>query len=149
MTEPLPDHPGLLVQWRWVEPAEYTGDGPGEPRLRYARVVVDDGLTDEVRRDLRALRLRGLYTGLLKGDELPADPGSTRRGVPVDYDGSDPRLCNAKTRSGRACRALALPNGRCRWHGGMSTGPRTEEGKRRSALNLLKANEALAAKRRG
>lgn len=48
--------------------------------------------------------------------------------------------CGARTRAGSACAApavwdpeLNLPrNGRCRMHGGLSTGPRTAEGKRRS-----------------
>ena len=43
-------------------------------------------------------------------------------------------------------RAAVLPgkqlgiyeNGRCKLHGGLSTGPTTEEGKRRAALNGLK-----------
>lgn len=44
--------------------------------------------------------------------------------------------CGAKTRKGTPCKALALPNGRCRFHGGMSTGPRTPEGKARALANL-------------
>lgn len=36
--------------------------------------------------------------------------------------------CGARTRSGRPCRGPAMPNGRCRMHGGPSTGPRTPEG---------------------
>jgi hypothetical protein len=39
--------------------------------------------------------------------------------------------CGARTRSGRPCKAPAMPNGRCRMHGGPSTGPRTQEGKDR------------------
>ena len=39
------------------------------------------------------------------------------------------------------------PNGRrakrCRWHGGLSTGPRTREGKARCALNLPSVRAAL------
>jgi hypothetical protein len=45
-------------------------------------------------------------------------------------------LCAAKTRKNTPCKALALPNGRCRFHGGMSTGPKTPEGKAKSLLNL-------------
>lgn len=145
---PLGGHPDVLVEWRWVEPAEYTGDSPHDPRLVYRRVVVADGHDDDVREALRELRRRGLYDGPLKGDELEPEAGATKRGIPADYAGDDEHLCNAKTGSGRPCRALALPSGRCRWHGGMSTGPRTEEGKRRSAANLAKARAALAAKRR-
>jgi hypothetical protein len=45
--------------------------------------------------------------------------------------------CGAYARStGQPCRAKALDNGRCRNHGGMSTGPKTPEGKVRSLANL-------------
>jgi len=38
--------------------------------------------------------------------------------------------CGAYARStGNPCQAKALPNGRCKNHGGMSTGPRTQEGR--------------------
>jgi hypothetical protein len=41
--------------------------------------------------------------------------------------------CNAKTRKGEPCQARGLGNGgRCRFHGGASTGPKTPEGKARS-----------------
>lgn len=36
--------------------------------------------------------------------------------------------CGAQTRSGTLCRSPAMRNGRCRMHGGASTGPRTHEG---------------------
>ena len=36
--------------------------------------------------------------------------------------------CGAKTRRGSVCRAPRMQNGRCRLHGGKSTGPRTAEG---------------------
>jgi hypothetical protein len=41
--------------------------------------------------------------------------------------------CGAQTRAGSLCRRLALKNGRCRNHGGLSTGPKTEAGKARIA----------------
>lgn len=38
--------------------------------------------------------------------------------------------CGAYARStGQACQAKALANGRCKNHGGMSTGPKTPEGR--------------------
>lgn len=50
--------------------------------------------------------------------------------------------CNAYARStGAACKAKALANGRCRNHGGLSTGPKTVEGKER-------LSEALAERMR-
>lgn len=36
--------------------------------------------------------------------------------------------CGAKTRKKQPCRAPAMRNGRCRMHGGASTGPCTPEG---------------------
>lgn len=46
--------------------------------------------------------------------------------------------CGAKRhRDGQSCKALSEPGKRrCRFHGGRSTGPRTEEGKARSLANL-------------
>jgi len=39
--------------------------------------------------------------------------------------------CGAYARStGNPCQAKALANGRCKNHGGMSTGPRSDEGRR-------------------
>jgi hypothetical protein len=44
------------------------------------------------------------------------------------------RRCWAKTRSGGACQNPAIRNrDRCKLHGGLSTGPRTPEGKARAA----------------
>ena len=36
--------------------------------------------------------------------------------------------CGARTRKHQPCKSPAMPNGRCRMHGGASTGPRTHEG---------------------
>src|SRR5436853_3460166 len=42
--------------------------------------------------------------------------------------------CGARSkRTGKPCRAAAMPNGRCKIHGGKSTGPRTPEGLERSS----------------
>ena len=44
--------------------------------------------------------------------------------------------CGAKTREGTPCKQRGLySGGRCKLHGGWSTGPRTPEGKKRSAQN--------------
>jgi hypothetical protein len=54
-----------------------------------------------------------------------------RNGNPQGNPMNAPR-CGAKTRQGTPCRAPAMANGRCRMHGGKSTGPRTEAGLARS-----------------
>lgn len=47
--------------------------------------------------------------------------------------------CGAHARStGLPCQAKALTNGRCKNHGGMSTGPKTVEGKKAVALATAK-----------
>ena len=44
--------------------------------------------------------------------------------------------CGAATRVGAPCKMRSLWfNGRCKFHGGLSTGPKTEQGRRQSALN--------------
>lgn len=47
--------------------------------------------------------------------------------------------CGAKTRKSTPCkRRDVYRNGRCRMHGGPSTGPRTEAGKQQSRINGMK-----------
>ena len=42
----------------------------------------------------------------------------------------------AQAGRGHPCIAKPLANGRCRFHGGMSTGPKTSEGRGRALANL-------------
>ena len=56
--------------------------------------------------------------------------------------------CAAKTRKGSPCqRPARLPVGRCRVHGGASTGPRTEEGRARIAAAQIKHGRLTKQKR--
>jgi hypothetical protein len=52
-------------------------------------------------------------------------------------------VCGGKgRRSGGPCRCKEIyPNGRCKWHGGASTGPKTAEGKARSQSNLRRGSK--------
>lgn len=44
--------------------------------------------------------------------------------------------CGAKTRAGTPCRQKSIyRNGRCKFHGGLATGPTTEAGKEQSRIN--------------
>ncbi|HZF35445.1 MAG TPA: HGGxSTG domain-containing protein [Candidatus Angelobacter sp.] len=45
--------------------------------------------------------------------------------------------CGARTRGSCSCRQPAMANGRCRFHGGKSTGPRSEAGRARARSNRL------------
>ncbi len=60
-----------------------------------------------------------------------ANRGRLRNGNPSGDYLAAPR-CGARTRAGCACRQPAMANGRCRFHGGKSTGPRTATGLARS-----------------
>ena len=61
--------------------------------------------------------------GVLVGSEIePAEPAQAKS------------LCGAKTRAGEPCKRKALENGRCRNHGGLSTGPKTAAGRMRIAI---------------
>ena len=75
---------------------------------------------------------------LLKNGNLQGNPMNASR-------------CGAKTRSGTPCKAPAMANGRCRMHGGKSTGPRTPEGLERSRNANLKhgfySAESIAERR--
>lgn len=53
--------------------------------------------------------------------------------VPRDEENpfSSVRKCGAKTRRKTECQSPAMKNGRCRLHGGLSTGPKTELGRSR------------------
>jgi hypothetical protein len=52
-------------------------------------------------------------------------------------------VCGGKgRRSGRPCQCKEIfANGRCKWHGGASTGPKTAEGKARSQSNLRRGSK--------
>ncbi len=77
--------------------------------------------------------------------------GPLRNGNPLGNPNLAPR-CGAKTHTGNPCQAPAMSNGRCRMHGGASTGPRTPEGRARiSAANTTHGfytAESKAARRR-
>ena len=55
--------------------------------------------------------------------------------------------CGAKTRRGTPCQRPAnKQNGRCRLHGGASSGPRTEQGRAKIAAANLRHGEFTQAK---
>jgi hypothetical protein len=82
---------------------------------------------------------RGLGGGLGAGSNsssAPANRGKLRHGNPSGDFLAAPR-CGAKTRAACPCRQPAMANGRCRMHGGKSTGARTEPGLARVRANRL------------
>lgn len=53
--------------------------------------------------------------------------------------------CNARTRRGSPCRSPAMPNGRCRLHGGLSPG--APKGNRNALKHGRYTAEAMASRR--
>ena len=76
----------------------------------------------------------------------PQEAGPLRNGNPRGNPNLAPR-CGAKTRQGCPCKSPAMKNGRCRMHGGASTGPRTPEGRARIAAARTKHGRYSAAAR--
>jgi hypothetical protein len=76
------------------------------------------------------------------GQKIAQGPHGPRRGwlkngnPPGDFLKA-PR-CGARTRRGALCQCPAMRNGRCRIHGGLSTGPKTPEGRERSRMGPFK-----------
>ncbi|MCZ8336235.1 MAG: HGGxSTG domain-containing protein [Rhodobacteraceae bacterium] len=67
------------------------------------------------------------------------DDGST----PLPYN--DRPSCGAKTRQGHRCKNKVVPGRtKCKFHGGLSTGPRTDAGRAKIAM----AQKARWSKRR-
>ena len=64
------------------------------------------------------------------------------------------KLCGAKSRTNNnlPCRNYTMKNGRCRMHGGSSTGPKTNQGKKSIAqartTNGLRTKDMLAEKKK-
>ncbi|WP_425490817.1 HGGxSTG domain-containing protein [Luteimonas cellulosilyticus] len=89
---------------------------------------------------------QGAQTGIFRRKCARANNSAPR----IEALGKQARLANelksppirvtcgaARRRDGQPCEALSVPGKRrCRFHGGMSTGPRTEEGKQRVTRNL-------------
>jgi hypothetical protein len=91
---------------------------------------------------VRAEALEGPHAkrrGRLRNGNRPGDPSAAPR-------------CGARTRRETLCQAPGMANGRCRLHGGKSTGPRTAEGLARCRAARWKhgrySRKALAETRR-
>jgi hypothetical protein len=110
-------------------------DRPGRVETYYSGPMGDYDREEERRDDIAA----GIDpdTGLIVGPTASANTltllrrGRLNNGNPGGDFLAAPR-CGARTRAGCSCRQPAMANGRCRFHGGKSTGPRTAAGLARS-----------------
>lgn len=116
---------------------------------RYVSGEVNQELSDDERREI----MRGYYQECDRIREIRRTwpykeqlifTGTRIKIIPAPEPPTSPSFpeilrgltCGAKNRKGQPCKRIDLwGNGRCKFHGGMSTGPKTEEGKRKVALN--------------
>lgn len=145
-------HPDLVLQLRFVA----RGPTPSSPadvlelerrRTRLAALLADTGITAD----------EAIAAALVDRDVARL---LVRAGGRVTPKCDRPR-CGARTRSGTPCQARAVwddehdrprtPRGRCRMHGGLSTGPRTAEGHAAATgaglRNLARINAERARRR--
>jgi hypothetical protein len=118
--------------WTWARP-DWLDAFPEMTPENLAKANAAQKAADERRR--REAEEQARKQGESGSPKLHAVPGQRRghlkNGNPAGDYMAAPR-CGAHTRSGACCRQPAMPNGRCRFHGGLSTGPRTAEGLQRS-----------------
>jgi hypothetical protein len=104
-------------------------------------------LREQIEREHRSrmvqhLLTHGCYPRSVRRPVLPAYPE-----LPLSPDAL---VCGGKSRrTGQPCESRAIyANGRCKWHGGLCTGPKTAAGKARSSLNIPRvAAKTLNARR--
>ncbi len=80
----------------------------------------------------RARDIKGFNSMSARLDQMAEDPlvDLRARQTAAPRPSTARVRCGAKTRKGHPCKAKSLPGKRrCKFHGGMSTGPRTPEGK--------------------
>jgi hypothetical protein len=84
-------------------------------------------MTEDQRRKLWRDYWRGWYAALDAG---------TRAGYPPQPQALQGLTCGAKTRAGTPCKLTSIyASGRCKLHGGLSTGPKTADGRAKMADN--------------
>jgi hypothetical protein len=134
---------GAVSSW-WSpnhRPRKLSAEPPVTSAQSLWRLVKDGHVA--TKRGISSMIVHGFYSSRAgdrprPGDyaEMKDEPRTSRRGwlkndnPPGDF--TKAAQCGAKTRRETACKGPAMRNGRCRMHGGLSTGPRTPEGLARS-----------------
>jgi hypothetical protein len=117
--------------WTWARP-DWLDAFPEMTPENLAKANAAQKAADE-RRKREAEEARKKWESEMPKLHATADQrrGQLKNGNPAGDYMAAPR-CRAHTRSGTCCRQPAMSNGRCRFHGGLSTGPRTADGLARS-----------------
>ena len=85
--------------------------------------------------DLRK-KLKAYHQAYIRAYAANAAQDNWRQPYPSFPDECRGMICGAKNRKGTPCKKIDLyTNGRCKFHGGLSSGPKTEQGKQRASQN--------------
>jgi len=114
-----------------IGPAPAGGPGGGYPRVAGYYWLGERNLLEHQTADHARQTPESVAPAAAASPAAPANRGRLRHGNPSGDYLAAPR-CGARTRAGCPCRQPAMANGRCRFHGGKSTGPRTAVGLARS-----------------
>ncbi|TDE35057.1 helix-turn-helix domain-containing protein [Antarcticimicrobium sediminis] len=116
-------HPHTIRYWERKATVDLRGYAPD-------RILRALGLAGQSRRGTYpGPRFSGFFASITRA----RDGGLVQTDLPAVTTRTNWR-CGARTRKGTPCRAKALPGKtRCRFHGGLSTGPKTREGRDRIA----------------
>ena len=111
-----------------------------ELRLLYKRYYAESARIFAERRRIESLPRDVVITHTKRGKlVINCAPAPKLPELPRFPDELRGLQCGAKTRAGTPCKITALYGaGRCKFHGGLSSGPKTKAGKRRSAQNGFK-----------
>ena len=118
-------NPAVAREIAWCG-AQHAAKDPVQPEAASSAATI--AVQDPMHRE----KARGSVGSGHDGVHGAKTPGPLRNGNPRGNPNLAPR-CGAKTRLGCPCKSPAMGNGRCRMHGGTSTGPKTAEGKARIA----------------
>lgn len=111
--------------------ARYAGVSPSTVRRWEGIEFLPLAPTGALRRIAKSLRVRLFKRRRPKANKV--------HGVP-DLVFTFPSSCKAQTRAGQPCKKRPTPGKmRCRLHGGLSTGPKTKEGRARCRATALAA----------
>lgn len=78
----------------------------------------------------------------MKTDATLSDTGDLTFNQRVGSTALSQVTCGATTRAGSACKLIVLyASGRCKLHGGLSTGPTSEAGREQSRINGRKGGK--------
>ena len=102
--------------------------------MRFGRGSVNTGPSEDQKRILWRRHFEESHRAFEAWVAAGYEP--MRPAMPVFPEVCRGLACGAKTRAGTPCKLTSIfINGRCKLHGGLSTGPPTKEGKARSACN--------------